>query len=413
MSSIFSSIQTSIREAGSHLQIADSLIDAMVEPNRVIEKTIYVPGLGPIDMYRIQFNNALGPYKGGIRFHPEVDQEEVKALAITMMLKCSLAGIPMGGAKGGATLDPHGLTTKQLESVSRAWMQTMHPYVGVDKDIPAPDVNTNGQIMSWMLDEYESIIDKSEPGVITGKPITLGGSLGRESATSLGGAMVLREVLKSYPLGDSERKVIIQGFGNVGSFAGTILYDQGFTIVGLSDSKGGVYREQGLNPYNFVARKEQGKNIQEIGNEIEGVKLLSNEELLVQSCDVLVPAALAGVLHKDNADKISAKIVLELANNPTTPEADEILDRKGITVVPDFLANSGGVTVSYFEWVQNRQQLYWTLQEVEKQLDFLMTQASKQVIDMATQNQLSLRKAALRVSVVRIAKAMSLRAHYE
>jgi glutamate dehydrogenase len=409
MSSVYESIQNSIREVGKSLNLSDTLVESMVQPNRTIEETVEVPGVGSVAMYRVQFNNALGPYKGGIRFHPEVNLDEVKALSITMMLKCSLAGIPLGGAKGGAALDPRELSDQQLESVSRSWMKLMQPYVGVDRDIPAPDVNTNGKIMAWMLDEYEQLEQTNHPGVITGKPLELGGSLGREAATSQGGAIILREILKSYPLNVEQPRVVIQGFGNVGSFAATILYDQGFKIIGLSDSKGAVYNPEGLNPHHFVDAKVTGQTIQDSAKDIAGTLLLTNEELLEQETEILIPAALAEVIDEKNAEKISAKIILELANNPTTQAAEKILDSRGIMVVPDFLANSGGVTVSYFEWVQNRQQYYWNLEEVNQKLDILMTQATTKVIKRAQTESSSLRKAALKESIMRIAKAMSFR----
>lgn len=409
MKTIFENIQQAIAESGERLALDAKTVAHITTPYRIIEHTTDVPGVGKVDMYRVQFNNALGPYKGGIRFHPEVNIDEVKALSITMMLKCSLAGIPLGGAKGGATINPKELTAGQLESVARAWMQTMHPYLGVDQDIPAPDVNTNGQTMAWMLDEYETIYQRSEPGMITGKPLSLGGSEGRVTATSQGGVYALLETLATFPLKGDTKEVIIQGFGNVGSFAATILFDAGFTITGISDSSGAIYRATGLNPHEIVAIKEQKQSLKDWAEAHDGVSYLTNEALLIQPCDILIPAALEGVITEDNAQSIQASHILELANNPTTSKADQILKEKGIIVIPDFLANAGGVTVSYFEWVQNRQQYYWKVEKVDEELKEIMTKATRKVVARSLSHSLSLREAGIDLAVSRIAEAVTLR----
>jgi len=351
----------------------------------------------------------LGPYKGGIRFHPEVNIDEVKALSITMMLKCSLVGIPLGGAKGGASIDAKKLSQVQLESVSRAWIQSMHTYLGVDKDIPAPDVNTNGQIMAWMLDEYEVINQRSEPGMITGKPLSLGGSEGRVTATSQGGVHVLLATLEMLPLKETTRKVIVQGFGNVGSFAATMLHDLGFSIVGISDSSGALYCEQGIDPYAILKVKENKESLENWAQDQEGIIYISNDELLIQTCDILIPAALEGVITEKNAGTIKASHILELANNPTTKEADAILKERGVVVIPDFLANAGGVSVSYFEWVQNRQQYYWKIDRVHEELKEIMTKATNRVLAYSIKNTLTLREAAIDLAISRIAEASILR----
>lgn len=411
--SIYKNIQNAIHSAGKKLGFSDITLANITEPYNVINESIDVPEIGKsIDMYRVQFNNALGPYKGGIRFHPDVDLDEVKTLAITMMLKCSLVDIPLGGAKGGATLNPRDYNEKQIEAVARAWARTMAPYIGVDQDIPAPDVNTNGQIMSYMLDEYEKTVGHSEPGAITGKPLALGGSLGRTQATSQGGVYILQKVLEFNPELAGDKKVIIQGFGNVGSYAATILADLDFTIVGISDSKGAIYKSEGLDVASIAETKSKERiSLHDMFADDESVQKITNDELLIQECDILIPAALENQITENNANDIKASIIVELANNPTSTGADAILDKKAIVLIPDFLANAGGVTVSYFEWVQNRQQYYWTAQEVDKRLFNIMTKATDKVHTLSQKENISYRAAGFRVAVGRIAEAAALRGH--
>ncbi|MCA9351353.1 Glu/Leu/Phe/Val dehydrogenase [Patescibacteria group bacterium] len=408
--STYKNIQGAITKAGQDLGFSAATIADMTEPYNIINQTVSVDGVGNVDMYRVQFNNALGPYKGGIRFHPAVDLDEVKTLAITMMLKCSLVGIPMGGAKGGATIDPRDLSSTQIEAVARAWARTMAPYIGVDKDIPAPDVNTNGQTMSYMLDEFEKTVGRSEPGVITGKPIALGGSQGREQATSQGGVYVLEHLLAHLPDRAGDKRVIVQGFGNVGSFAALILADRGFTIVGVSDSKGAIYDPRGLDVIAIANEKNSNRtSLHDMFASDDKVQKVTNEELLVLDCDILIPAALEGQITKENAGDIKAGLILELANNPTDSDADAILKERDIIVVPDFLANAGGVTVSYLEWVQNRQQYYWTAEEVDQKLKPIMTTASEAVYQTSVDSSLTLREAGFRLAVRRIGEAVALR----
>ncbi|MCA9352849.1 Glu/Leu/Phe/Val dehydrogenase [Patescibacteria group bacterium] len=410
-SNTYKNIQGAIRRAGEDLGFSESTITTITNPYNVINESVMVEGIDtPINMYRVQFNNALGPYKGGIRFHPDVDLDEVKTLAITMMLKCSLVGIPMGGAKGGATLNPEDYTETEIEAVARAWVRTMHEYIGVDKDIPAPDVNTNGQIMSYMLDEFEHIVGRSEPGMITGKPIALGGSLGREQATSQGGVYALLKMIEYFPEKVGKKRVVIQGFGNVGSFAATLLAEEGFTIVGISDSRGAVYSGSGLEVH-MVAEKKKTSNqsLHEMFDDHDDVLKISNEELLLQDCDILIPAALENQITEANAKDIQAHIILELANNPTSQTADDILKERGVLVIPDFLANAGGVTVSYFEWVQNRAQYYWTAKEVDEKLFQFMVDATDRVYTLSQKESLTLREAGFRLAVERVGRALELR----
>ena len=356
------------------------------------------------DAYRVQFNNARGPYKGGIRYHPQADLDEVKALAAAMALKCAVVGIPLGGAKGGVRFDPKAYSARDIEAISRAWSRAMAPHIGVDKDIPAPDVYTTPQIMGYMLDEYEKTTGKSEPGMITGKPLAIGGSLGRDTATAQGGVHVLRSYLASLGKELRGQRVIVQGFGNAGRHAAQLLVAEGARIVGLSDSQNGIYCEQGLMLEEVMRIKDGGESVAAYAK--EGVRVVSNEELLTLDADVLIPAALDNQITQANASAVKASCILELANGPTSPEADEILETRKITVIPDILANAGGVTVSYFEWVQNRQGFYWTAQEVQERLRPIMERAFTDLGTFAKEKSVSLRQAAFALAVSRIVEAM-------
>ena len=325
--------------------------------------------------YRIQFNNARGPTKGGLRFHPEVDLEDVKMLSFLMALKCAVANIPFGGAKGGVTVDPKKISKGELERVSRAYMRELYKFIGPDTDIPAPDVSTNPEIMAWMLDEYEKIIGKHAPGVITGKPVELGGSLVKDISTSLGGVFVLKEIIKEFNMKPENTKVVVQGFGNVGMNAAKILHEQKYKVIAVSDSKTGIYDEKSLEIEKVIEHKKNNKSLKGF----KSAKEITNQEILELDCDVLIPAALEDQITKENADNIKAKIVLELANHPVTAEADTTLEKKRIAVVPDILASAGGVVVSYFEWVQNSMNYYWTEEEVLKKLEKYMITATKEV----------------------------------
>ena len=411
--SIYKNIQDAITSAGKKIGLSDLTVNNIIHPYNIINESVMVPEIGKeIDMYRVQFNNALGPYKGGIRFHPEVNLDEVKTLAITMMLKCSLVGIPLGGAKGGATLDPRDYNEKQIEGVARAWARTMAPYIGVDQDIPAPDVNTDGQIMSYILDEYEKTVGRSEPGVITGKPLDLGGSKGRTQATSQGAVYALLKILEYNPELAGNKKIIIQGFGNVGSYVATLLNHEGFTVVGVSDSQGAIYLDTGLDVETIAEKKTNGRiSLHDMFKDDESIQKITNQELLVQDCDILIPAALENQITEKNADDIKAQLIVELANNPTSTEADIILKEKKIILVPDFLANAGGVTVSYFEWVQNRQQFYWSAKEVDDKLHAIIIDATNNVYAVSQKENITLREAGFRIAVERVGKAAALRGH--
>lgn len=360
--------------------------------------------------YRVQYNNARGPYKGGIRFHPEANLDEVKALAASMAIKTAVVNIPLGGGKGGVQINPKNYSARELSEVARAWVRVMHDHLGVDKDIPAPDVYTSPEIMAVMLDEYETILGKKEPGMITGKPLALGGSAGRDSATAQGGVYALEELRTLLQKESADMRVVIQGFGNAGYHVARILHGLGYVIVGIADSKGAVYSTEGLDPELYARHKEEHGSV---SVNTKNVQVMSPEEILYTACDVLIPAALDNQIREDNVEKVQASIILELANGPVTPEADEILARKNVIVVPDVLANAGGVTVSYFEWVQNRMQYYWSEEEVLGKLKPIMINAFHDVWSLAHEEKTSLRKAAFDIGVRRIIEASRLRKGYD
>ena len=358
--------------------------------------------------YRVQYNDALGPGKGGIRFHPEVNLEEVKMLAFLMALKCALLGLPFGGAKGGIEVDPSVLSQNELENLSRSFVREIHDFIGPDKDIPAPDVNTNSQVMAWMVDEYSKIKGKFTPGVITGKPIELGGSASREVATALGGCYVLRELAKIDDLNPANIKVAIQGFGNVGSNMARILSSWGYKVIGVSNCHGGFYNSNGLDIEN-IFNKQEGDNFKQLT--CQNCQNISYEELLALDYDILIPAAISHQITSSNADKIKAKIIIEMANAPITTEAEQILWGRGVKVIPDILANAGGVVVSYFEWLQNSSNDYWVESKVFRKLEKKMSNAFKEVWELGKEKSCDLRSASHILAIQRILKAEKLRGH--
>jgi len=357
--------------------------------------------------YRVQYNDARGPNKGGLRWHPDETIDTVRALAAWMTWKCSVVDIPLGGGKGGVTCNPKELSDGEKERLARAYIRVVGRELGVHRDVPAPDVYTTPQIMAWMMDEYETIVGHSHPGVITGKPIPLGGSQGRGDATARGGVYTVREALKLMKMDPKKTTYAIQGFGNAGQFAATLHQEilGGGTLIAVSDSSGGVISREGMEPKKIVEHKlKTGK----VGG-FPGTKPISNEDLLELEVDVLYPSALENVITAKNAAKIKAKVSAELANGPTTPEADEILYKNGVNVIPDFLCNAGGVTVSYFEQVQNTYNYYWTIEDVYKQLDAKMTKAYHAVYEMSQKHKVHGRVAAYMVAVARVAEACKLR----
>ena len=354
--------------------------------------------------YRVQHNNSRGPFKGGIRYHEEVDLDEVRSLAALMTWKTALVDIPYGGGKGGISVNPSTLSELELERLSRRFFRAINPIIGVNRDIPAPDVNTNPQIMAWFMDEY-GMINGHTPGIVTGKPIELGGSLGRNAATGKGTAIIARETANLLNMDLEGASVVIQGFGNVGSFAGRFLNEMGSKIIAVSDVNGGLYDPDGLDITSLIDYNNKNGTIKGFS---QGDSV-SNEDILNIECDFLIPAALGGVIHKMNVEKLNCRVIIEAANGPVTPPADDILFKKGVYVVPDILTNAGGVTVSCFEWVQNLQQFQWNEEEVNDKLENKMVAAFNEVSSMMKSKKTSMRMAAFAVAIDRVAKSFELR----
>ncbi len=405
MQNAFQNALLQLSRAAALRQFPENFLLRMKSPER--ELTVHIPVMMDdgttklFEGYRVQYSNARGPYKGGIRYHAETDVYEVRALAFWMALKCAVTGIPMGGAKGGVTVDPKTLSRGELERLSRGWVRLLYPVLGPHIDVPAPDVNTTPEIMSWMSDEYKRLTGDTSGATFTGKPLEDGGSEGRGAATGMGGFYVfeaLRETL-SMP---EHPTVVIQGMGNVGGNAAKIFKAHGYTVIALSDSKGGVVTEEGLDPDGVEAYKQAHGSL----HGFPGAREITNGELLALSCDVLVPAALEHQLTEDNADKVRAKAVLELANGPTTPEADDILFARGVPVIPDILANSGGVTVSTFEWEQNLKDEHWSEEQVFEKLRTILTREARNIAQRAEALKTDLRRAAFVIALERIAEAM-------
>ncbi len=405
----FENAQSQLKKAAKVVNLEDSILEKMLNPVRLHEADLEIEmddGETKIfKAFRSQHNDSCGPTKGGIRFHPNVSVEEVKALSMWMTWKCSVVGLPLGGGKGGIICNPKEMSQRELEKLSRAYIRAFYEHLGPTKDIPAPDVYTNAQIMSWMLDEYEKLVGEKAPGMITGKPLVLGGSKARNYATAQGGVHCVQELAKKLKWKPKKITVAIQGYGNAGSFMAKILHGLDYKIIAVSDSKGGIKKMSGLDP---VAVEEYKKENGSVAG-FEGSEAISNEEILELTVDLLVPAALENVITAENADRIQAKAVVELANGPTIPEADEILFKNGVVVVPDILANAGGVTVSYFEQVQNAYNHYWEEEEVLQKLKKTMIPAFTAVWENKEKYQVDMRTAAYTVAVERVAEAMKWR----
>ncbi|MFA6468161.1 MAG: Glu/Leu/Phe/Val dehydrogenase dimerization domain-containing protein [Bacteroidota bacterium] len=395
--------------ASKRINLSDELAMLIRTPDRELRVELPVlmddGKLHSIIGYRVQHNNARGPYKGGIRYHQEVDLDEVRALASLMTWKTSVVDIPFGGAKGGVTIDPTKLSLGELERLTRAFTNKIDLIIGPSEDIPAPDVNTNAQTMAWMMDEYSKVHGYS-PAVVTGKPVELGGSLGREEATGRGVCIALRESARTHHLDLKKVTVAVQGFGNVGSHTARILeQEMGVKVVAVSDVKGGIYNPRGIR---FSDASTQFKNTGSVVG-LKGAVKLTNEELLELKCDVLIPAALGNQLRFDNANRVQAKLIVEAANGPTTYEADEIFASRKIPVIPDIYANAGGVTVSYFEWVQNVQRFRWEYARVVNELEKIMISSYAAVLQMSEKHKVPLRIGAFILAVERVARAAKLR----
>ena len=384
--------------------IDKAMFDIIKNPQR--ETKVYLPvemdngTVRVFEGYRVQHSNIRGPFKGGIRFHQNVDLTEVKALAVWMSLKCAVVNIPYGGAKGGITVDPHTLSKRELCKLTRRYTYAIEPIIGADTDIPAPDVNTNAQTMAWILDTYSMLKGKPCPGVVTGKPVELGGSKGRQSATGRGVYISTKLILKKYGKDLEGARIAIQGMGNVGGNAARIFYHRGAVITALSDVSGGIYCEKGLNADEVSEWIAQGNELKEYKK--SGVKHITQKELLTCDCDILVPAAMENQVDEKIAREAKCKFIVEGANGPTTKEADVILEERGITLVPDIFANSGGVIVSYFEWVQNIQELTWEKDRVNDMLETILTKAFYEIVEESAKSHCGLRMAAYILALRRL-----------
>lgn len=392
-------------EALEHLQYPDKLRKMLLAPEREVAVELEVlKDDGEVDIYkayRVQHCNSRGPYKGGLRYHPQVDLDDVRSLASLMTWKTAVMDIPFGGAKGGITVDPTTLTDRELEQITRKLVQALKPVLGVYEDIPAPDMNTGGKEMAWIFDEYSKFSGFS-PGVVTGKPVWLHGSLGRDAATGRGTVFAIREALAALKLGKIKDKTfVIQGFGNVGSWAAQILHEHGGKVVAIADAFGAIANERGLD---IPSLREHIAEKHSLASYPDGIAI-PKESILTVPCDVLIPAALGGVITEENVNDIQAKVVAEAANGPTTFEADLLLRERGIPVIPDIYTNGGGVTVSFFEWVQNLQNFKWTEEEVNEKLDFQMTASFRDIWEICENEKLPLRTAAFALSLQRVTRA--------
>lgn len=405
MSNAFENAMSQLDKVVSLTNLDKDFIASLRQPDRQITVSIPVTmddgTLENFEGYRVEYNNVLGPYKGGIRYHQDADINEVKALSFWMTLKCAVIGIPMGGGKGGVTVNPKLLSKTELEKLSRGWIRRFSDIIGPHKDVPAPDVNTTAEIMAWMADEYGKITGDTTGAVITGKPIENGGSLGRDTATAQGGFYAFEALKNSLGIKDN-CTVAVQGFGNAGANAAEIWAKAGHKIVAVSDSKGGIYNPDGLNINEVAKYKEETGSVLDF----QGGKNIINEELLELDCDLLIPAALENVITKSNASNIKARVILELANGPTASEADEILRKKNIPVIPDILANSGGVAVSYFEWQQNLANEHWSKEEVFNKLQPMIESSAKEIFDYSIKYNTDLRMSAFILALNRIQQEM-------
>jgi glutamate dehydrogenase (NADP+) len=409
---LFANAQQQLQHAYRHLAVRDDVKAILARPKETLSFSIPVRmddgTLKVFDAFRVHYNDARGPGKGGIRYHPDVTLDEVTALSFWMAIKCAVVGVPFGGAKGGVVVNPKNLSEAELERLSRGYVRGAHLFLGPDKDIPAPDVYTTPRIMLWMSDEYDTITGKRQPAFITGKPVEAGGSQGREMATSLGAFSCVRQLANLRGMDAQRTSVAIQGFGNVGAHLARLLHLGKFKVVAVSDSSGALHDPSGLDIPALIAIKNGVAGVASDAAlaKFPRAKKITNAQLLELGVDILAPAALENQITKENADRVQAKYIVEAANGPTTPEADAILERRGIVLVPDVLANAGGVTVSYFEWVQNRQGYYWTLQEVEERLQRIMLPAFNDTYKLAQEKKITMRAAAFVLAVRRIAGAI-------
>ncbi|ATH61004.1 Glu/Leu/Phe/Val family dehydrogenase [Staphylococcus nepalensis] len=405
---LVTSTQEIMKEALHKLGFDDGMYELVKEPLRFLEIRIPVRmddgTVKTFKGYRAQHNQAVGPTKGGVRFHPDVNVEEVKALSMWMTMKCGITNLPFGGGKGGVICDPREMSNLELERLLRGYVKAISQFVGPASDIPAPDVYTNPQVISWMMDEYSKINRSNAFAFITGKPLSLGGSQGRNRATALGAVITIEEAAKRRNMSIAGSRVAIQGFGNAGSFIAKILHDKGAKIVAISESRGALYDPNGLDIESLIELKAQHGRVTPLFDEV-----IPNEKLFEIDCDILIPAALSNQINKENAHLIKANIVAEAANGPTTPEATKILTDRDVLIIPDVLASAGGVTVSYFEWVQNNQGYYWSEEDIIVKLQEKMVEAFNKIYDLAENRKMDMRLAAYVVGLKRTAEATRFR----
>ena len=401
-------------EAAQILGYSESDIEPLKYPERELKVSVPVVmddgSTRVFEGYRIQHSTSRGPAKGGIRFHPAVNNDEVKALAAWMTFKCAVVNIPYGGGKGGVVCDPHELSERELRAITRRFTAAIMPLIGPDQDIPAPDVGSNAAVMGWMMDTYSMLKGHCVHGVVTGKPIDLGGALGRNEATGRGVMFTTRNIMKKMGMEMKGTDVAVQGMGNVGSITAKLLHQEGMKVVAVSDVSGGIYKKEGLDIPAILAYLGKDRKNLLSGYEEDGMTRITNEELLELPVTVLVPAALENQINGTNADKIQAKLIVEAANGPTAAEADPILNEKGVVIVPDILSNAGGVVVSYFEWVQNIQSVSWTEEEVNAKLERIMNNSFEAVYNIAQEKKVPLRTGAYLIAVDRVVKAKKARA---
>lgn len=407
----FEYFKTHVTKAAALLGLSEEQTQSLMTPDRVLRADLTIPldagGTATFPAYRVQFNNARGPYKGGIRFHPDADEDEVSALAAMMAIKCAVVDIPFGGAKGGVAVDPKKLSQTELHLLSRAYVQAFNEHLGQDKDVPAPDVYTNSEIMGVMLDEHQKITGQKAPAMITGKSLEHGGIVGRDTATADGAVVVLKALVSDQHRDLSKLSASIQGAGNAGAHAARILSGLGMSVVALADSKGTLVNKEGLDIENVLARKEAGKSLADALEYSDDQLFHVASAVITAQADVLIPAALEEQITIENVADVRADAILEIANGPVTPEADEILSKRGVIVIPDVLANAGGVTVSYFEWLQNRSDEVWSRERVLDRMEETMRDAYRDVADFALDRGCTLREAAYALALQRILDADS------
>ena len=410
MPRLFTEAKRRLREAASHIAVDPDVMEKLKYPKETLSASLLVRmddgSRRSFKAWRCRYDDTLGPTKGGIRFHNNVRLEEVMTLAFWMTFKCAVANLPFGGAKGGVAVNAAKLSKSELERLSRAYVKAFHSFIGPERDIPAPDMYTNAMVMGWMADEYSAIVDRPSPAVITGKPLELGGSQGRTDATGRGGYLVIRHLEKDFEIEPDKSRVIIQGFGNVGFHCACLMHADGYKIVGISDSKNAIYDPDGMDPHAIHAHKLNTGSLCGAPSN-SSIREISNEELLVEDCDILIPAALENQITVNNAEKIQARIICELANGPVTPGADKILSANGKIVIPDILANSGGVIVSYFEWVQNKAGYYWSLADIHAKLKERIEPEARTIWKICLEKDIDMRTAAYVHALERLSNAVT------